>query len=112
MESVRVDEDEVEEVRQVFEGARLSAFFKNGFNAQGIHLRSNFTEKLTSQFSLTRSFNFLTINFEAPITESYEFDSDGEIVSSEVDYGHYDINIKVPVYTLREDVSYRLKLAS
>ena len=105
----RVDGSEVEKAMQTFEGARTSAFFKNGFNAQGIHLRSNFTENLTSQFSLTRSFNFLTIDFEAPITESYEFDSDGEIVS-EVDYGHYDINIKVPVYTLREDISYRLNL--
>ena len=99
----------MEEETQMFEGARISAFFKNGFNAQGIHLRSNFTENFTSQLSLTRSFNFLTINFEAPITESYEFDSDGELVS-EVDYGHYDINIKVPVYTLREDMSYRLNL--
>ena len=106
---VRVDEGEVEEGTQVFEGGRASAFFKNGFNAQGIHLRSNFTENLTSQLSLTRSFNFLTINFEAPITESYEFDSDGEPVF-EVDYGHYDINIKVPVYTLREDISYRLNM--
>ena len=106
---VRVDEGEVEEGTQVFEGARASAFFKNGFNAQGIHLRSNFTENLTSQLSLTRSFNFLTIDFEAPITESYDFDSDGEFVS-EVDYGHYDINIKVPVYTLREDISYRLNM--
>ena len=106
---VRVDEGEVEEGTQVFEGGRASAFFKNGFNAQGIHLRSNFTENLTSQLSLTRSFNFLTIDFEAPITESYEFDSDGEFVS-EVDYGHYDINIKVPVYTLREDISYRLNM--
>ena len=104
-----VDGDEAEEETQTFEGARTSAFFKNGFNAQGIHLRSNFTENLTSQFSLTRSFNFLTINFKAPITESYEFDSDDEPVL-EVDYGHYDINIKVPVYTLREDVSYRLNL--
>ena len=104
---VEVDGDEVEEETQTFEGARISAFFKNGFNAQGLHLRSNFTENLTSQLSLTRSFNFLTIAFEAPITESGEFDSDGELVS-EVDYGYYDINIKVPVYTLREDVSYRL----
>ena len=107
--SVRVDEGEVVEGTQTFEGASASAFFKNGFNAQGIHLRSNFAENLTSQFSLTRSFNFLTIDFEAPITESYEIDSDGELVS-EVDYGHYDINIKVPVYTLREDISYRLNL--
>ena len=108
-EVTEVEGGQVEEETQMFEGARISAFFKNGFNAQGIHLRSNFTENFTSQLSLTRSFNFLTINFEAPITESYEFDSDGELVS-EVDYGHYDINIKVPVYTLREDMSYRLNL--
>ena len=108
-EVTEVEGGQVEEETQMFEDARISAFFKNGFNAQGIHLRSNFTENFTSQLSLTRSFNFLTINFEAPIIESYEFDSDGELVS-EVDYGHYDINIKVPVYTLREDMSYRLNL--
>ena len=107
VEVTEVESGQMEEETQTFEGARASAFFKNGFNAQGIHLRSNFTENLTSHLSLTRSFNFLTINFEAPITESYEFGSDGELVS-EVDYGHYDINIRVPVYTLREDVSYRL----
>ena len=109
-EVTELEEGQVEEETQTFEGARISVFFKNGFNAQGIHLRSNFTENLTSQLSLTRSFNFLTINFEAPIiTESVDFDSDGELVS-EVDYGHYDVNIKVPVYTLREDMSYRLNL--
>lgn len=109
VEVTEVERGQIEGETQTFEGARASAFFKNGFNAQGIHLRSNFTENLTSHLSLTRSFNFLTINFEAPITESYEIDLDGELVS-EVDYGHYDINIKVPVYTLREDISYRLDL--
>ncbi len=109
VEVTEVESGQMEEETQTFEGGRASAFFKNGFNAQGLHLRSNFTENLTSHLSLTRSFNFLTINFEAPITESYEFGSDGELVS-EVDYGHYDINIRVPVYTLREDVSYRLNL--
>ena len=104
-----VDGGRVETETQTFEDARTSAYFKNGFNAQGIHLRSNFTENLTSQLSLTRSFNFLTINFEAPITEPGDLDLDGEPVS-EVDYGHYDINIKVPVYTIREDLSYRLNL--
>ena len=104
-----VDDGKVETETQTFEGGRTSAYFKNGFNAQGIHLRSNFTENLTSQLSLTRSFNFLTINFEAPITGPGDLGLDGEPVS-EVDYGHYDINIKVPVYTLREDVSYRLNL--
>ena len=109
VEVTEVESGQMEAETQTLEGARASAFFKNGFNAQGLHLRSNFTENLTSHLSLTRSFNFLTINFEAPITESYEFGSDGELVS-EVDYGHYDINIRVPVYTLREDVSYRLNL--
>ena len=110
-EVTELEEGQVEEETQTFEGARISVFFQKWvFNAQGIHLRSNFTENLTSQLSLTRSFNFLTINFEAPIiTESVDFDSDGELVS-EVDYGHYDVNIKVPVYTLREDMSYRLNL--
>ena len=109
-EVTEVEGGQVEEETQMFEGARISAFFKNGFNAQGIHLRSNFTENFTSQLSLTRSFNFLTINFEAPIiTESYEFDSDGELVS-EVDYGHYDINIKVPVYTLRTCLKIQINL--
>ena len=104
-----VDGRRVEVETQTFEDARISAYFKNGFNAQGIHLRSNFTENLTSQLSLTRSFNFLTINFEAPITVPGDLGLDGERVS-EVDYGHYDINIKVPVYTLREDLSYGLNL--
>lgn len=85
-----------------------SAVFKNGFNAQGIHLRSDFTENLTSHLSLTRSFNFLTINFKGPVHWSHTRTPEGEWVLEEVDYAHYDVNVKVPVYTLREDISYKL----
>ena len=83
------------------------ALFKNGFNGQGIHLRSNFTENLTSHLSLTRSFNFLTIDFDIPFVLSYKRE-DGELVADQINYDYYDVKVGVPVYTLREDVSYRL----
>ena len=85
-----------------------TALFKNGFNGQGIHLRSDFTENLTSHLSLTRSFNFLTINFKGVVSESHTLTPEGEWVLDEVDYAHYDVNVKVPVYTFREDISYKL----
>ena len=47
------------------DAARSSVLFKNGFNGQGVHLRSNFTENLTSHLSLTRSDNFLNIDLQA-----------------------------------------------
>ena len=85
-----------------------TALFKNGFNGQGIHLRSDFTENLTSHLSLTRAFNFLTINFKGVVSESHTLTPEGEWVLDEVDYAHYDVNVKVPVYTFREDISYKL----
>lgn len=90
------------------EGALASAFFKNGFNGQGLHLRSDFTENLTSHLSLTRSFNFLTIAFEVPVNEQFSQNPQGEWVLDSVDYAHYDVEINAPVWTLREDMSYRL----
>ena len=93
---------------QTAEGALATVLFKNGFDGQGVHLRSNFTEDLTSHLSLTRSFNFLTIDFEIPVNEQFSRNSEGEWVLESADYGHYDVQINVPVYTLREDVSYRL----
>lgn len=90
------------------EGGLASILFKNGFNGQGIHFRSDFTEKLTSHLSLTRSLNFLTIMFEAPFNEQISQNLEGEWVLSSVDYGHYNVKINVPVYTLREDISYQL----
>lgn len=85
-----------------------SAFFKNGFNGQGIHLRSEFTENLTSNLSLTRSFNFLDIDLEAIISETTVRDEQGELVAKSRDSLNYNLKVNVPVYTLREDVSYRL----
>lgn len=104
--------EEIEGIQDIEEipyedAARSSVLFKNGFNGQGLHLRSNFTENLASHFSLTRSFNFLTIALEAPVRERFSRNSDGEWVHS-ADYGHYDIKINVPVYMLREDISYQL----
>ena len=90
------------------EGGLASVFFKNGFNGQGVHLRSDFTENLTSHLSLTRSLNFLTITFEAPFNEQVSQNPEGEWVLDSVDYGHYDVKVNVPVWTLREDVSYQL----
>ncbi len=96
------------EVTQDVEVPGSSALFKNGFNGQGLHLRSDFTENLTSHLSLTRSFNFLTINFKGVVRETSTLTPEGEWQLEEVDFAHYDVNVKVPVYTLREDVSYQL----
>ena len=92
---------------QTVEGGLASVLFQNGFNGQGVHLRSDFTENLTSHLSLTRSLNFLTIIFEAPFNEEVSQNPEGEWVLDSADYGHYDVKINVPVYTLREDVSYQ-----
>ena len=90
------------------DAARSSAYFKNGFNGQGIHLRSNFTEQLTSHLSLTRSHNFLNIDFKAVVEERYSLGPDGEWEDYSANFVRYDIKVSAPVYTLREDISYRL----
>ena len=84
-----------------------SAFFKNGFNGQGFHLRSNFTDNLTSHLSLTRSLNFLDIDFNATISETTYRDENGELISRSTESAEYLLKVNVPVYTLREDLSYR-----
>ncbi len=92
---------------------RGTFYFKNGFNGQGIHLHSNFTDNFTSDFSFTRTFNFLNIDLEDPFVVSYELENgnfkleDGKLVAEEILYNSYDVKVKVPVYTLREDVSYK-----
>ena len=96
---------------------RSTFYFKNGFNGQGIHLYSTFTDNFTSHFSLTRAFNFLNIDLEDPFVVSYKFEDgelkleDGKLVAEEILYNSYDVKVKVPVYTLREDVSYRFTSA-
>ena len=98
-------EDDEMEIDEPFES---SAFFKNGFNGQGIHLRSEFTENLTSNLSLTRSLNFLDIDLDAIVSETVLTDENGEIITKYKDSIKYNLKVNVPVYTLREDLFYRL----
>lgn len=77
----------------------FSAYFKNGFEAEGIHLRSDFTDKLTSHLSLTRSHNFLNINLGGGSSESDRPANERFI---------YNVQVNAPTYTLREDISYKL----
>ena len=84
-----------------------SAFFKNGFNGQGFHLRSNFTDNLTSHLSFTRSLNFLNIDFNVLISGTTYRDEDGELISRAAESAEFKLKVNVPVYTVREDLSYR-----
>ena len=79
--------------------ADFSAYFKNGFDAEGIHLRSNMTDKLTSHLSLTRSHNFLNIHFSGR--------SDPEDSTANEPF-IYSVQVNTPTYMLREDLSYQL----
>ena len=81
------------------EAINFSAYFKNGFEAEGIHLRSDFTDKLTSHLSLTRSHNFLNIHFGSTSNQDNQTENQGFISN---------LTINTPMYTLREDVSYTL----
>ncbi len=81
------------------ETSRSSAYFKNGFQAEGIHLRSHLTDKLTSHLSLTRSYNFLNVNFGGDPSQDDAAPSEKFI---------YAVQVNVPTYTLREDISYKL----
>ena len=88
-----------------------SMYFKNGFEGQGIHLRSNFSDKLTSHLSLTHSVNFLNVEFRNPI----DVKRDGNLIHFPNDpitlvarFDTYTVRVNVPVWTLREDVTFRL----
>lgn len=111
---VEEGEEEIEGIQDIEEipyedAARSSALFKNGFNGQGLHLRSDFTENLTSHLSLTRSDNLLNIDLQAVIGERYTTVAGRVEPSSYVaNFAHYEIKVNAPVYMLREDVSYRL----
>ena len=111
-EAILVEEgEEIQDLEEIpyEDAARSSVHFKNGFDGQGLHLRSNFTENLTSYLSLTRSHNFLNIDFQAVTGEEYTI-VEGRVEPSSyaANYFHYKIKINAPVYMLREDVSYRL----
>ena len=111
---VEEGEEEIEGIQGIEEipyedAARSSVLFKNGFNGQGLHLRSDFTENLTSHLSLTRSDNLLDIDLQAVIGERYTTVA-GRVdpLSYAANFFHYEIKVNAPVYMLREDVSYRL----
>ena len=87
-----------------------SMYFKNGFEGQGIHLLSNFSDKLTSHLSLTHSVNFLNVEFRNPI----DVKRDGNLIHFPDDpitltarFDTYTVRVNVPVWTLREDVTFR-----
>ena len=86
----------------------FTVFFNNGFNSQGIHLRSNFTDNLTSYLSLTRSFNYLDIDANITLSETTVTDEDGTLIAKFKDAVDYRVKVNAPIYTLREDVSYQL----
>ena len=88
-----------------------SVYFRNGFEGQGIHLRSKFSDQLTSYFSLTRSVNYLNIELRDPANierhgSIVHFPS--EPITLVARFDTYTVDVKVPVWTLREDVTYRL----
>ena len=85
-----------------------SIFFKNGFSGQGMHLRSNFNDNLRSHLSLTRSLNFLDIDVYATVSQSTTYDADGMVVDRSTESAFYKLKVDVPVYTVREDISYKL----
>ena len=87
---------------------QFSAYFKNGFEAQGIHLRSELTENLTSHLSLTRAFTFLNADFQGVVTQRFEINESGEQVLTSTEYAHHNTRANVPVYILREDIVYKL----
>ncbi|RKU30990.1 hypothetical protein C6499_05385 [Candidatus Poribacteria bacterium] len=105
---IQTEEQEEDDEMEIDDPFEASAFFKNGFNGQGIHLHSKFTENLTSNLSLTRSFNFLDIDLDTVFSETIVENEQGEIIAKSKDSIQYNLKVNVPVYTLREDVSYRL----
>ena len=82
-----------------FSNTDFAFYFKNGFEAEGIHLRSILTDRLTSHLSLTRSHSFLNIHFGSTSRQEDQPENEGFI---------YDIKVDTPMYTLREDISYKL----
>ena len=83
-----------------FSNTESSAYFKNGFQAEGIHLRSHLTNTLTSHLSLTRSYNFLNSNFGVAPSQDDVLPSEKFIYAA--------VQVNVPTYTLREDITYKL----
>ena len=70
----------------VDEDLRGNISFDSGFEGAGIHLRSLFTDRLTSYLSLTRSYFAFDVNIGADLS----------------------LKIDAPQYVLREDLTYQL----
>lgn len=79
--------------------SNFSAYYKNGFEGAGIHLRSEFTDKFISHLSLTRSFNFLNMQFGSPFNPDEGPTQEGLFT---------DTKTKVPAYQLRTDIAYKI----
>ena len=84
---------------EIEEGTDFAFYFKNGFEAEGIHLRSILTDRLTSHLSLTRAHSFLNIHLGSISRQDETPENEGFT---------YNIKVNTPMYTLREDVSYKL----
>lgn len=90
----------------------FSAYFRNGFEAQGVHLRSEFAEGLISHFSFSRAFTFLNMDFSGILSRSFLVEDETnpelepELISERSTYNN--IRANVPIYTLREDILYKL----
>ena len=82
-----------------FSNTDFASYFKNGFEAEGIHLRSILTDRLTSHLSLTRSHSFLNIHLGSTSRQEDQPENEGFI---------YNIKVNTPMYMLREDISYKL----
>ena len=82
-----------------FSDTGSSAYFKNGSQAEGIHLRSHLTNTLTSHLSLTHSYNFLNINFGGDPSQDD---------ASPSEKFTYSVQVNAPTYTLREDIVYKI----
>ncbi len=81
------------------EDNNFTAYYKNGFEGAGIHLKSEFTEKFISHLSLTRSFNFLNKQIGTP----FNID-EGPTREGTFD----DTKTKVPAYQFRTDIAYKI----
>ncbi len=81
------------------EDSNYSAYYKNGFEGAGIHLRSEFADRFTSHMSFTRSFNFLNMQFGSPFNPDEGPTQEGLFT---------DTKTKVPAYQLRTDIAYKI----
>ena len=90
----------------------FSAYFRNGFEAQGVHLRVRVHWKLDIPFLFYPRLHFyqygLQRNFSANLffVDETRPELEPELISEKSTYDN--IRANVPVWTLREDISYKL----